>query len=268
MLGRRYAEKSRILLFRFKRRYGNRLRRTSKKILNECDRCLRPGGLLLFSTCTFNTTENEEQVFYLMREKGYETVAPYMRPPLSRKGFNVDDAVRFFPQDGGGEGHFACVLRKPENAATKTFCKKTKNANSDKNRKIISALNTCAKISAEKFDVSRTVIMGDGCEYLPVNYAFSAFPALRRGMRLVDFSGDRFVPHHHFATAATASLLINSPNYSPDANEIRAYLAGCEFECNEKDGFRVLKVASVPLGLIKISGGIAKNKYPKGLRVF
>ncbi|MDE6399206.1 MAG: hypothetical protein K2L51_07785, partial [Clostridiales bacterium] len=68
-------------------------------ILDACDLCLRDGGVLLFSTCTFNRTENEEQVLRLMREKGYEPIE-VPRPPFSRAGIGIEQAIRFFPQDG------------------------------------------------------------------------------------------------------------------------------------------------------------------------
>lgn len=239
----------------------------SQKILDECDKCLRPGGVLLFSTCTFNLEENENRVFALMNEKGYEPIEPTKRPADSRSGFNLPQAVRFFPQDGGGEGHFACLLKKPDGIAPASKRQKSEKRNSN-NKRVAAALDLCQKITLERFDPQRVIILGDGCEYISEDYPYYVFPALRRGMRMADFVNERAVPHHHFATAANAELALFSPDYAPDSPQIAAYLSGNEFDCNQKDGFRILKVASIPLGFIKISDGAAKNKYPKGLRVF
>lgn len=239
----------------------------ASKILDACDECLKFGGLLLFSTCTFNKTENEEQVFRLIREKGYEPVMPPSRPTKARAGFDLPEAVRFFPQDGGGEGHFACVLKKPsgnEHIARKK--EKSAKRNSANDKRVNSVLNEAAKFTSETFERNRIVFVGDGCEYVSQNYPFASFPALRRGMRVADFAGERAILHHHFATAARPNFLIDSPNFPPKAPELASYLAGNEFSCSSQDGFRAVRVAGLPLGLIKVSNGTAKNRYPKGLR--
>lgn len=232
------------------------------RILNACHACLREGGLLLFSTCTFNTTENEQQVFRLIREYGYEPV-PIARPPHAREGFSLPQAVRFFPQDGGGEGHFACLLRKTATATPATV----KREKYKPNAFVKQTLSLLADITRERFYAERTVAAGDGCEYLPPDYPFAALPALRRGVRLGTATGNRIVPHHHFAVAADPALLIDAPDFAPDAPQLRAYLSGESFACDGKNGFRVLTVAHLPLGLIKITDGTAKNHYPKGLRL-
>lgn len=240
----------------------------ARKILDCCDACLCEGGILAFSTCTFNTAENEEQVRYMM-QKGYEPIAPISRPANSREGIGLPQAVRFFPQDGGGEGHFCCLMRKTgaatDRETTDRKAKQGKNSLAKKN--ITAVTDLLGKVTAERFPEERITALGEGCELLPENYPFAAFPALRRGVRLADFEGGRVVPHHNFATAADPALLTGSPDLAPDSAEIAAYLAGDEFGCDSPDGFRVVRVAGITLGMIKVSGGRAKNRYPKGLRI-
>ncbi len=236
------------------------------KILDMCHLCLREGGLLLFSTCTFNRIENEQQVRRLIRNKGYVPVA-VPKPPHARQSRDLPQAIKFFPQDGGGEGHFACVLQKTQSEAPAPQRRASLGKDKHGGALLRAAVDECARISAEQFDPKQLLLCNDGCELLPPDYPFAAFPALRRGMRLCDFAGNRAVPHHHFATAARADLLLHAPDFAPNAPEIAAYLSGNEFACCQKSGFRVVKVASLPLGLIKISDGTAKNRYPKGLRL-
>ena len=238
----------------------------ARKILTDCHACLRTGGILLFSTCTFNTAENEDQVRRLY-SIGYEPIA-VPRPPHAREGFGLPQAVRFFPQDGGGEGHFACVLRKTAQARTAPSARpSTRGKAADTQKRMRQLDELIESVTAERFLQAQRQTAGEGCEFLPPAYPFAAFPALRRGVRLCDFVGDRIVPHHHFATAAASELLRHAPDYPPEAAEIAAYLSGQAFACNEKSGFRAVKVASLPLGWVKISDGIAKSHYPKGLRV-
>ena len=232
----------------------------AEKILDSCDAALKCGGILLFSTCTFNRTENEAQVFRLM-QRGYEPVFPVTPLPHARAGFDIREAVRFFPQDGGGEGHFACLLQKT--AATPACSKNAPLPASHKKKRVLDFL---AQITSEEW--RGTVIeCGAGFEHLPNGYPFSAYPALRRGVRVAEESGSVLLPHHHFAAAADPSALIGSPDLSPDDPRVAAYLRGEAIPLDAPRGFRVLRTCGIPLGLIKVSDGTAKNHYPKGLRI-
>ena len=231
----------------------------AEKILDSCDDVLKSGGLLLFSTCTFNRTENEAQVFRLM-QRGYEPVFPIAPLPHARAGFDLPQAVRFFPQDGGGEGHFACLLRK---TAPAPAC--SKNASVPTSPKKKRVLDFLSQITTEEW--SAVVENGIGFEHLPNGYPFGAYPAFRRGVRLVEESGNLLLPHHHLATAANPNALIGSPSLRSTDPLVTAYLRGEAIPLETPRGFRVLRVCGITLGLIKISDGTAKNHYPKGLRI-
>lgn len=235
----------------------------ARKILDECNACLAEGGILAFSTCTFNLQENEQAVRYLIDKYGYVPISPAEFPERARHGFDLPQAVRFFPQDGGGEGHFACLLRKPDCGERAKF-KPNKIKNRGKAAAVIAELK---KISNEILDINNIMQIGDGYELLKPNYPFANLPALRRGMKLADIVGDRIVIHHHYATAANFNELISPVNLHIDSPQLQTYLRGGEFDCRIKNGFNVVCVEGVPLGLIKEVNGIAKNHYPKGLRI-
>ncbi len=83
-----------------------------RRILAAAVPLLRPGGLLLYSTCTYNAAENEDQLTYLYKEYGLtpETVD---LPPASGIVPTDGGGYRFFPQHLRGEGFFAAALRVP-----------------------------------------------------------------------------------------------------------------------------------------------------------
>lgn len=91
-----------------------------KRILSDALNALKPGGYLLYSTCTFNTSENEENAFWLMNEYGYKSV--YI-PVNETWGISYSDkykdrilhACRFYPHKVKGEGFFFVCLQKPLN---------------------------------------------------------------------------------------------------------------------------------------------------------
>ena len=91
-------------------------RQLQREIVAEAWKCLRPGGLLIYSTCTFNTRENEENVRWIMDEYGAEIL-----PVDIREGWNVVGSLlaefdgpvyRFIPGVTRGEGIFMAVMRK------------------------------------------------------------------------------------------------------------------------------------------------------------
>ena len=87
-----------------------------KKIISDILPTLQPGGFLIYSTCTYNEKENEENIKFLIDNFDLE---PFFPPPFQgevprlRDG-GVEGSKRFFPHTHKGEGFFVSVLRKPE----------------------------------------------------------------------------------------------------------------------------------------------------------
>lgn len=86
-----------------------------REILDSAVRLLRPGGFLIYSTCTFNTVENEENLRYLTEVHGLDPVDLHLPEEWGIGGQLVGDAraLRFMPHLTRGEGLFAAVVRKP-----------------------------------------------------------------------------------------------------------------------------------------------------------
>lgn len=87
-----------------------------REIVSDAWTCLNDGGILIYSTCTFNTKENEENVRWMMDELGAEVVPIEIKPEWNitgslLPGFN-EPVYRFIPGITRSEGLFMCVLRK------------------------------------------------------------------------------------------------------------------------------------------------------------
>lgn len=87
-----------------------------RQILSDIWPCLREGGLLIYSTCTFNTCENEENVRYIMQELGADILPVSIKPEWQITGSLLEDfkqpVYRFIPGITQSEGLFMAVLRK------------------------------------------------------------------------------------------------------------------------------------------------------------
>lgn len=90
--------------------------RRQRQILQDIWPCLRPGGLLIYSTCTFNTSENEENVCFIMEELGAEILSVPVNSAWQITGSLLSGwdgpVYRFIPGTTKSEGLFIAVLRK------------------------------------------------------------------------------------------------------------------------------------------------------------
>ena len=94
--------------------------RLQREIVDDAWACLNPGGLLIYSTCTFNTKENEENIRYFLEQYDAELVAVSIKPEWNITGSLLPDfdgpVYRFIPGMSRGEGLFVCILRKRSGA--------------------------------------------------------------------------------------------------------------------------------------------------------
>ena len=91
-------------------------RQLQRDIVSDAWACLNEGGFLIYSTCTFNTKENEENIRWILNEYEAETVTIETKPEWNITGSLLDGfdepVYRFIPGISRGEGLFVCVLRK------------------------------------------------------------------------------------------------------------------------------------------------------------
>ena len=90
-----------------------------REIIRDIWPCLNVGGILIYSTCTFNTKENEENIRWLLSEYDAEVLPVTTRPEWNITGSLLDGfdlpVYRFIPGISRGEGLFMCALRKMRN---------------------------------------------------------------------------------------------------------------------------------------------------------
>lgn len=238
--------------------------RRQTEILESAAAALRPGGYLLYSTCTLNTAENEEVVRRFLAAHDFETVP--VHESLRRRcrpGFGLEDALRVFPQDGG-EGHFACLLRKKGDEpceAVRTALPYEPCRETAEFRELFSKLSCAAP-----FGVLRR--SGEYLALVPEHIPFvRGLNVLKAGVTICSERKGRLEPHHAFAAALRRGETGDSTSLPEDSPELAAYLRGEALSFAAAfSGYGVLTFDGFPVGLVKASGGMLKNHYPKGLR--
>ena len=128
--------------------------KTQHEIIRQAVSMLRPGGLLLYSTCTFSPEENEQTIASLLREHPelqlvelpwYEGFA-HGRPELADGNPELTKCVRIFPHRMAGEGHFLALLYKKKDGEADTELRLSEMSEVQKDTYITSAENTYAEM--------------------------------------------------------------------------------------------------------------------------
>lgn len=252
-----------------------------KEILAEAVKMVRPGGRLIYSTCTFESAENEDMITWLLRE--YPEFEPAEAVPHAGiiKG-SVPGTLRLWPHLLQGEGHFVALLNKkgneqelPVDEKTALFAKKYGRIGK-KNRPDAARLalwESFAKdVLAEKAvwwsDTKklseRMVLFGENLYLLPCPVVLEGCKVVRAGLLLGSFEKKRFEPSHSLALALRPHEVINVTALS--AEETARYQKGETICMDGEKGWTLLTHLNNPVGWGKRSNGIVKNHYPKGLR--
>ena len=227
--------------------------RRQKEILQSGAALVRPGGRLVYSTCTFAPEENEETIATFLQEHP-EFFPETVEAPWFTKGKN--GTCRMWPHKLLGEGHFAAVLRKSGEE-----CGKAAEHSGDKlPREWVSFAKQLGICLPE----GKAVLFGQSLYWTPEQMPdIRGVKVLRPGLELGEVKKDRFEPAHALALwLKQADTMVDLAAQSP---ELKAYLHG-ETIPTEKKGWCLVRVDGYTLGWGKGDGKILKNHYPKGLR--
>ena len=245
-----------------------------RSILKEAVKMLKPGGMLLYSTCTFSPLENEQSIEYLLSLDDSLDIAEFPKyekfdnghPEWSETG-NTDlkYSARLWPHRIEGEGHYVCLIKKKgihSNQSYRGNYPITKAKLTAEAKEFLDSLN-------KTFDKSEIELSKDNKLY----YIPQCFPdvrglrILRCGLYLGEIKKNRFEPSQALAMNLSGSDFNNALKLSPDDPRVTKYLKGETIEADSDNGLVLVCVDEYPLGWAKCSNGILKNKYLPGWRM-
>ena len=223
------------------------------QILDNGAAMVRPGGRLVYSTCTFAPQENEEAIAaFLQRHPDFEPEKVEV-PWFTSCGAGM---FRLWPHKLKGEGHFAAVLRRHGGEEGDIPVPKA-----DKPPKEWLAF---AKELGIELPQGRPVLFGQSLYWAPAGMPdITGLKVLRPGLELGVIKKDRFEPAH--ALALWLKDCANVQSYPADSKEMAAYLHGDVVPSNKR-GWCLIKVDDFSIGWGKGDGNVLKNHYPKGIR--
>ncbi len=224
-----------------------------KEILTDAAKLVRPGGRLVYSTCTFAPEENEAVVQAFLQthpEFSPEEVAAPWFEGVGNGGF------RLWPHKLKGEGHFAAVLKRQEEAAEEI--------RPQPGEKLPSQWQEFADRNGITLPGGKAVMFGQNLFWAPADMPdIRGLRVLRPGLELGEIKKAYFLPAH--ALALWLKTAKNVLQLSAESREAAQYLHGETLSCDVK-GWCLVTVDGYSIGWGKGDGNILKNHYPKGLR--
>ena len=239
--------------------------RRQREILTDVWDTLKKDGILIYSTCTYNREENEENVSWMETKLGAELLRlntdAFPEITVSDKGY------RFFPHKTRGEGFFLSVLRKTSDAPSLRIKKQDKrqqksefNETELKNR-LIEPENWKIYTDNNMISAFRTKF-SDKVELLKSN-----LHVMHYGITLYEIKGRDLIPH----TSLALSKSIQMENVLQAEVELRDALLFLKKETinlsEAEKGFVLIKYRNMPLGWVKNLGNRCNNLYPNEWRI-
>ncbi len=248
-----------------------------RSILKEAVTMLKPGGMIIYSTCTFSKEENEQSIEYLLSldDKLHLVDLPHVEgfdeghPEFGLTG-NADlkKCRRLWPHRIEGEGHFVALLQKEDLKEQNTpvggyvFSKEKLSKEAEE---FISQLNY--PFDKRRFDVQKERVF-----YIPEHMPdVKGLRILRCGLYMGDMKKNRFEPSQSLAMFLKENEFPNVLHLSVEDDRVIKYLKGETLELIDKDesikdGICLICVEQYPLGFAKANKGTLKNKYLPGWR--
>ena len=226
-------------------------------ILDNAAACLKSGGRLVYSTCTFNETENEGTVrAFLIRHPEFEP-ADFA---LTGVGESVNGCLRLWPHRVRGEGHFICHMLK-KGKKQNTACFKTK-----PDRRAAELASQLLDLCLRALPDGEIVLNGSELilQALPPVF-LRGICTLSCGLTLGVIKGKTLEPAHALAMAGGEIGFLRSIELS--AVQAARYLQGETLETGSGRGWMQICYQGLPLGWGKSDGSVLKNHLPKGLRL-
>lgn len=240
-----------------------------RDILDEIKSTVKPGGYLLYSTCTFSLEENEKNVdWFLTGNENFELIGVNKKVINatsdgiifdSCKTENISRCRRFYPHIAKGEGQFLALMKKTngigfEKMPQSALCEIPKNE-----QKIIfdfleETLTDYNKKAVKKY--KDNFVYFDSDFPVPIG-AFSC------GVTIGSLQKNYIKPHHQFFSAM-GNLFRQKVEL--DLDTAKKYIHGETVPCEFDKGWCAMMIDGCPIGGSKAVAGTAKNHYPKGLR--
>ena len=244
-----------------------------RQIAVQAVRMLKPGGMLLYSTCTFSRFEDEGNIEYILEHYPQMELCTLdlSAVPGAADGIGLKGCMRLFPHRLKGEGHFLALLRKKKADVDMPGDSRPKTMKALKAMKHQDDLARFMESLSLEMDEERMVFHQDHVYYLPEGLEWNLpLRFLRTGLFLGEVKKGRFEPSQALAMALKADQFDAVVRLGHEDERVVRYLKGETVELSEAEGpikgWCLVAMEDYPMGWAKGTGMSLKNKYYPGWR--
>ncbi len=247
-----------------------------REIVKSAYEMLKPGGTMVYSTCTFNPQENEKNIEYFINN--YDLEVDMLEPiggfEQSRgewtesKESSLSGGLRLWPHKAGGEGHFVCRLIKKGNKKNNEEINSELRYTSKEAEKAAQAFEEFTRETMTSFESGTFHLRGSSLFRLP--HYLNELPPIKwekAGLYLGEYRKGRFEPSQSLVMASKMEDFKRIIRFDKNDHKIIRYLKGETLFYRGDKGFATVCYEDFPLGWVKQDGEILKNMYPKGWRM-
>ena len=232
-----------------------------KDIVKSAVSMLKDGGMMVYSTCTFDKSEDEDIVSYILSlddDLKLERINEYEG---FTRGIDMDEAIRLYPHKLQGEGHFVALVKKDTPKTVTVKKKHVLKIDSKEAEEFI-------KLIKRDFDDGYFEIINNNLYFIPeYDFEKKGLRILRSGLLMGEIKKHSFEPSMALVLNLKMNEFKNVINLSVDDKRVISYLKGETISVPEaKDGWVLVCVNGYSLGFGKMQSGIMKNKYAKEWR--
>lgn len=248
-----------------------------KEILSDAVKMLKPGGELVYSTCTFAPEENEQIVSWLINNYAFKVIpqtfkavsVDYGHPEWSDNNSEIAGTLRFWPNSEVGEGQFVAKLKAPAKDVGNIKKKKQKNTDAfltHEQARYVAQILSPYNLPRALTNWQKDCRVRNNHVFIPaLTNKNLHLKILNNGIELGILKKKRFEPGHQLAMVLACKKQSRVIDLSKE--EYLSYLHGETLKTKSTlNSFVLLSYCNFIFSFGKIANGTIKNFYPKGLR--
>jgi len=240
-----------------------------KRIVGDAWDALRENGILIYCTCTYNESENEDNLKWLQDHKGIAFLKLTLEPSWGVEEVHRGNVIayRFFPHRTKGEGFFISVMRKTE--TTEAVRLKTKKSLATPSKKTTERLHTWIADAGSLtfFQFNDLIFYTPSYKSREVEFLLQHLKIMYAGTNLATEKHDKLIPEH----ALAVSIDLKKENFPwieiPEADALK-YLRKDVIRLEGAPvGFTLLTHQNLPIGWANVLSNRINNMYPSDWRI-
>lgn len=240
-----------------------------RRILADIWPSLKNGGYLIYSTCTFNPEENEENLKWLADNNQVESIRIPVQENWGVEELKINDlsGYRFLPHKVKGEGFFLTLIRKKEGSNSFPVPKKIKSRLEKMPKQFAEIRNWLTTGNSEFFTKNEFLIAFPEDKIQVLNVLMEQLRVISFGLPVAQFKKNDLLPEHTFALSVDRNPNIFE-SIELELRDALLFQKKEEIRINSSNkGWLLVQYKNVPIGFVKNLGTRANNYFPKEWRI-